>query len=273
MPAHNPQLIDAHCHAQAPELQAHINAWWQRAEEAGVTGFHCCGTEESDWQACMDLRRQKRNLFISLGLHPWFIRNRSPKWLSKLSACLAKTPAGIGEIGLDHALTDLDPEDQESVFKSQLKLSYELRKPVSIHCRQAWQRLPLILEELGRHPVGMMIHSYSGPAELVPRLTPLGVYFSFSGSITRSGNKKGRKALCAVPGDRLLIETDAPDIMPVLPKDRQPWIVQADGKPLSEPAYLPLVLKTVAELRGTGEMEMAAMIFENTLRLLGGIMS
>ena len=82
-----------------------------------------------------------------------------------------------------------------------------------------------------------------------------GGYISFSGSITRPNNRKAGPAICAVPEDRILIETDAPDIMPST----------AEGD-LNEPANLRLVLAKAAELRGISEEELASISFSNAER-------
>jgi TatD DNase family protein len=114
--------------------------------------------------------------------------------------------------------------------------------------------MPELLKSVGALPAGFVLHSYSGSPELVGQLAKLGAYFSFSGSITFSGNKKGYKSVLAVPPDRLLIETDSPDLTP-------PAARFAD-KP-NEPANIVHVLRKVAELRGMPEDELAEQMWKN----------
>ena len=97
---------------------------------------------------------------------------------------------------------------------AQLELALRFGRPVSIHCRKAWAAFLSVLKRFGRLPAGGIVHSYSGPPELIPELIGYNLSFSFSGSITRQGNKRGKKSLAAVPLERLLIETDSPDMPP-----------------------------------------------------------
>lgn len=228
----------------------------ERAGNAGVTRVVCCGTEEEDWAGVLGLKeRYPKAVIASFGLHPWYAGRRSGQWLKRLEECLASVPSGVGEIGLDFALEGLDSKTQEEVLRSQLELAVRLKRPVSLHCRKAWDALLGILKEYGPLEAGGLLHSYSGAAELIPELNSLGLCISFSGSITRSGNKRGQRALAAVPDRYLLIETDSPDILPA----------GIDG--LNEPAHLVLVARAVASLRGVGEEEIARVTFENAERV------
>jgi len=257
------QLFDAHCHLQDERLAASLDAMLQRAAVAGVAGWMCCGSAEADWSAVLAVAEKFPAVRSSLGLHPWYVGTRAVGWLDRLRALLTAHPrAGVGEIGLDHALENANLVEQEQAFLEQFALSIEMRRPASVHCRRAFGRLVELLPRFPPHPAGFVIHSYSGAAELVASLVKLGAYFSFSGSITRSGNRRGHAALRAVPADRLLIETDAPDLPPVVA-----------GQPLdgpNEPANLIHVLRTAAVLRGVSEADLAAQTWANVQRLFQG---
>jgi TatD DNase family protein len=113
-----------------------------------------------------------------------------------------------------------------------------------------------------------VIHSYSGAPDLIPALAAHGAFFSFSGSVTRPHNKRARTAVTVVPPDRLLIETDAPDLMPFAPAaPGTPAAPLSDGP--NEPANLPLVRDAVAALRGMPPDELADLTFRNALRAFG----
>jgi len=254
------QLFDAHCHLQDEKLAGDLAGVLARAAAAGVAGAMCCGSSESDWPTMLTVAEQFPCVQLSFGLHPWYVGARQTGWLDRLRGLLAAQPrAGVGEIGLDHALEGADLAAQEAVFLEQFALSIELRRPASLHCRRAFGRLLELLPRFPAHPAGFVIHSFSGAAELIAPLARQGAYFSFSGSITRSGNRRGHAALCAVPPDRLLIETDAPDLPPVI-DGRVP-----EGP--NEPANLIHVLRAAAALRGVPEAALAAQTWRNALRL------
>ena len=253
-------LFDCHNHIQDERLFPMISDVMERARNAGVVKMGVKGCCEADWPRVISVMETYEGIHPAFGLHPWFIGDRSTEWLQTLEALLVQYPqASVGEIGIDHAMDERDDTDQESVFVAQLELAKRLNRPVSIHCRQAWGRLIELLDQFGDLPRGILIHCFGGSAEVAMELVKRGGYISFSGSITRPNNKKAGPAIRAVPDDRILIETDAPDILPATAKGH-----------LNEPANLRLVLSKAAELRGIPEDVLAVLTFENATALLGG---
>ena len=253
------KLFDCHNHIQDVRLFPIISEVMERARNAGVIRMGVKGCCEDDWTRVITVMENYEGIHPAFGLHPWFIGDRSPDWLQTLEAHLVKYPqASVGEIGIDHAIESRDDADQEDVFLAQLELAKKLNRPASIHCRQAWGRLIELLDQFGDLPRGMLIHCFGGSAEVAQELIRRGGYISFSGSITRPNNRKAGPAIRAVPDDRILIETDAPDILPA-----------TAGGTLNEPANLRLVLSKAAELRGVPENVLASLTFENAAALLG----
>jgi len=261
-------LFDAHCHLQDPKLMEQLPGVAERARSAGVGGFACCATEEADWPAVARLAAEQPEIVPAFGIHPWYMGACAPGWQDRLRERLAAVPsAGVGEIGLDHAIRERNDELQMRVFFEQLNVAVELERPVSLHCRQAWGAMLDTLTRIGRSLPGFVVHSYSGAVDHVEPLAGLGARFSFSGTITRSRNHRGHAAARAVPLDRLLIETDSPDLMPVR-GDRVPPADGRDPDPEpNEPANLVYVCRRVAELRGMPVDELADITWRNARRL------
>ena len=257
-------LFDAHCHLQDERLAPNLDGAVQRATQAGVRRFLCCGSSEHDWPLVATLARKYHGVIPAFGLHPWYVRDRSTEWLAHLTHALSDAPSVVGEIGLDHAIEPRNDEEQESVFAAQLHLARELNRPASIHCRRAWEQLLAVLKKSGALPRGFMIHSYSGAPEFVKPLADLGAFFSFSGSITRSGNKRGHRAAREVPADRLLIETDAPDLPPVIHEGDH-----ISEPSVNEPANLRYVVSALAGVRGCSIDQIAELTWNNACRLFG----
>jgi TatD DNase family protein len=259
-------LFDAHCHLQDERVLGRADAIVAAASAAGVRGMASCGTRETDWGPLEGLARRHPAVVPFFGLHPWFVRGRSPGWLGELRARLGRLPSGVGEIGLDHVLEPRDDAEQEAVFAAQLDLAREFAVPANLHCRKAWGDLRRILAERGPFPAGLVIHAYSGPPELVPPLAEAGAYFSFSGTLTYARNLRGPARVRAIPPERLLVETDSPDMHPAV-----------DGRPpegaLNEPANLPQVLAAVAGLRVESDEAQASQVWENALRLFAPLLT
>lgn len=263
------QLFDAHNHIQEERLFSRLNWVMDRARAAGICRMGVKGCSEADWGRVEHIVNNFDCIFPAFGIHPWFISGRSVNWTTKLENLLTSYPqASVGEIGIDHAVENRDDADQEAVFLAQLELARKFDRPVTIHCRQAWGRLIELLDQFGDLPKGMMIHCFGGSAEVAMELVRRGAYISFSGSITRPNNKKAEPALRAVPADRLLIETDAPDIFPC--NMVQDACLCEDGQILNEPANLRAVLAKAAAFRGVSQADLAELTFENAERFFGG---
>jgi len=259
------KLFDAHCHLQDSRLRKNLAGVLQRARAVGLEGMLCCGSAEDDWEDVAVIAAESSMVVPAFGLHPWYVQKRSACWEDRLRAFLHRFPfAAVGEIGLDHALPGRNDEEQRIVFLAQLALARELRRPVAIHCRRAWSDLLSMQAELAALPAGFLVHSYSGSVNMIETLTRLGGWFSFSGSITWPRNLRGQSAVRQVPEERLLIETDAPDL--------RPWLSGSADSPAdepNEPANLSLILRRVAELRGMPPEAMAERLWSNTLEFLG----
>ena len=221
----------------------------QRALVHGVHHMVNCGTSPADWPLVLDQSALFPSLIPAIGVHPWFVSDLPNDWHDQLADLLRSHPALlIGETGLDALHNPPDLEHSKTVFRRQIELAVEFRRPLIIHCVRAWGPLLDALKHFGPLPAGFMLHAFSGTAEIIRELLPLNAFFSLAGSVTQPGNHRVRNAASQVPADRLLIETDAPDFLPASMPDR--------ALP-NEPANLPLVLKAVAELRACSAAELA----------------
>ncbi len=255
-------LFDAHLHLQDERINQSIDTILKKASEAGVKGFLCCGSMVEDWQDVLEISRNWPAVIPAFGLHPWYVEMAPKSWPDLLKEYLICTPSVVGEIGLDVMFRKKTLELQLRAFEIQLALAVELKRPVSVHCLKAWHHLIPIIERYRRSGVTVQLHAYSGGPEQIEKLTDLGCYFSFTGAITRENSKKLRASITRVPQDRLLLETDSPDIP-----------LQIDGKidktiP-NQPANLPLVLRQAARLLEKDESVLAAQTWDNTIAFLG----
>ena len=254
------KLFDAHVHLQDPRILNRTSEVIRRAQEAGILWMMCCATREEDWDGVLELSQMHAGVLPSLGVHPWHVHECKTGWQERLEDGIGKLVCGVGEIGLDYALDPQTRELQNAALVAQLRIARKYRRPVSIHCRKAWGPLADILRQEGGLPDGGMIHAYSGSPDLVKVLEKLGAFLSFGAALTRPGNKKARAAAAIVSPQRLLIETDSPDMIP--------YGLKAD---FNEPAHLGRVLKALAVIRGEDVLEVAELTFANSLHLFGNL--
>ena len=269
--SHSPLMFfDAHNHLQDERFEGRLVEIVAAARAAGVAKMVVNGSCEGDWPAVRALWETQPDLVIpSFGYHPWYLAERSAAWAERLREFLDTTPgAVVGEIGLDRWKPGLSYEGQESVFLAQLELAAERNVAASIHCLKAWGRMLELLKSARRPARGFLLHSYGGAVDLVRPLADLGAHFSFPGYYAHERKERQREAFLAVPLDRLLVETDAPDQLgpPVVAPHQ---LVGPDGKPMNHPANLPAIYRYLAELRDTDLPALVNVVAANAKRLFG----
>lgn len=256
------ELYDCHLHLQDAKFAGHQEQVLARAARAGVTRMLCNGVQEEDWPQVVALAQKYPAVIPFFGVHPWQAAGRSALWLARLREYLALLPAGVGEIGLDRACR-VPLAEQLPVFHAQLALARERQLPVTIHCVRAWGKLREALAVDGPHRPGIILHGYGGPAEMISAFVALGGYFSFS-----FAGLAGESLLARIPGERLLLETDAPYRCPPPELVRNRELAQAG---INEPANLEYLYGLVAALRGVTPESLAAQVGENGRRLVAAL--
>jgi len=253
-------MFDSHCHLQDKRIYGCLDGIINSARRAGVGRMLCCGSDAADWADVARAGAAYEEVLCAYGVHPWYVNDVNDDWIPLLERYLAEDKtAAVGEIGLDHAVGPRNDAVQADIFCRQLEIARRYRRPVSIHCRKAWGGLLPILRDMGGLPHGGAIHSYSGPPDLVRELEKLGCCISFSGSILIPGNKRALNALKEVSPDRLLVETDSPDILPA-----------GAAGPHNEPANLLMVIGKISEILGEPPEKIARLTYDNACRVFCG---
>lgn len=267
-------MIDTHCHLDRPEFDEDRDAVLARARAAGVTDVVVPAVGPDGWQALLALVGSRPGLHGGLGIHPQVLPSLDPRdderHLADLDAALARAAAGpgrgdavaVGECGIDGpAASGACPgphpatlDRQAAVLAGHLRLASRRGLPVILHVFRAHDAVLEVLERDGV-PAGGVLHSFSGSAEQVGRYARLGLHFSFAGPVTWERARKPLLAARAVPPDRLLLETDAPDQTPRPARGR------------NEPALLPRIAAALAAALDVPVGELDARTSANARRL------
>lgn len=266
--------IDTHAHIDTPRFgddSARREAAL-RARDVGIAAIVIPGIEPATWSALLRCAARLREeitgvcFHTALGIHPQALPDLDPagddEAIASLEQQLAEPPPdmlAIGECGLDWGPlgegAGASRARQVAVLEAHLKLSRRTGMPLLLHCLHAHA---VLLERLAAAPTPpAILHSWSGSAELVARFCRLGHYVSFAGSITLPNARRPLLAARAVPGDRLLLETDSPDQTP-----------HARRPARNEPALLPDIAAAVASAREVPLDELAETTTANARRVL-----
>jgi TatD DNase family protein len=222
-----------------------------RAAAAGVAAMVITGTSErTSREAQAIAQRMPGALHATAGVHPHHAKECTPATLDALRA-LAAMPGvvAIGECGLDYN-RDFSPRPvQDRWFEAQLALAADLGLPVFLHERDAHDRFIAILREHRGRIRAAVIHCFTGSDKELDAYLDLDMHVGITGWIC--DERRGvhlRRLAPRIPEDRLMLETDAPFLVPRQMKPRPSR---------NEPAFLPHVLEAVASACGRPVEEVA----------------
>lgn len=246
-------LVDIGVNLAHRRFDADRDAVIARAQAAGVRRLVVTGTSLPASAAALRLGRERPGvLYATAGIHPHEARHASPAALTDLAA-LAGAPEvrAVGECGLDFDRDFSPRSQQEAAFEAQLELASRLGKPVFLHERAAHARFVAILSRWRPRLRAAVVHCFTGTAAELDAYLGLDLHIGITGWINDERRGLGlREIVGRIPPDRLMIETDAPFLVP---RDARPR--PRDGR--NEPALLTLVLAAVARATGRAEGQLA----------------
>ncbi len=239
-------MIDSHTHLDV--CKAPNDELVAAAREAGVKRMLTIGLDAASSRDALAAAETFDDVFAAVGHHPNATEGFDAGDLAELRAlaghhrCVA-----IGETGLDYFRDTAPRADQERAFEAQIALAAETGKPLIIHARAAEHDT---LRMLRAHAAGVtvVLHCFSMPQRL-EEVLDLGWYVSFAGNVTYPSAGELAATVDRVPGDRLLVETDAPYLTP-----------QAVRKQRNEPAFVVHTARFLAEARGVSVQELDATV-------------
>ncbi|TVS18179.1 MAG: hydrolase TatD [Gammaproteobacteria bacterium] len=256
-------MVDIGVNLTAPQFQDDLDHVLTRARAAGVQRQLVTGTDVEHSVAAVELAdRHTGELFATAGVHPHGAAAVAKDWRQQLSKLIREEAVrAVGETGLDFNRDYSPRPEQEAVFIAQLELAAECRLPVFLHERDTLGRFFQLFEPLADDLAGGVLHCFTGDERDLDRALTAGLHIGITGWICDERRGGPLQALVArIPRERLLIETDAPWLLPRTirprPKSRR-----------NEPCLLPWVLATLARCRDEDPVELAATTTANACRL------
>lgn len=250
-------LVDSHCHLDASAFDADRSDVIARARAAGVQVQVVPAVTAASWPKLRQACRSAEGLYPAYGLHPMFLEAHRPEHLDELRGWIERErPCAVGECGLDFFVAGLDAELQQQYFMGQLRIAREFELPVIVHARRAVDAVIAAIKQVGG--LRGVVHSFPGSPEQAAQLHKLGFLLGLGGPLTYDRAQRLQRLVATMPLEQLLLETDAPD---------QPDAGIRGER--NEPSRLPVILDTVARLRGQPAEDIAAQTTANATRLFG----
>ena len=280
-------FVDTHTHFYDEWLLPDAEEAVQRALEAGVGKMIQADVDSRERPAMWEVgQRHPGVLFQMLGLYPgsvgadWreeldqvYSLSQNPQTRSKATQGVQgirppvgetspKTNAGafvaIGEIGLDYHEGLEFVEEQKDVLRLQLELASALNLPVNIHLRDAWEDFFSVLSDCAHLHLRGNLHCFASSYEIYERARRYGDFSVGIGGVVTFKNASVAKAVERIPLEKILLETDAPYLAPVPFRGKR-----------NESAYLPLIARKVADIKGLPLQEIETITTHNAETLFG----
>jgi TatD DNase family protein len=249
--------FDTHLHLDATDVP---RALLEPARQVGVGYFLVAGTDAEDSRRAIAVARAEPGVVASVGVHPHAAGQAGN--LAEFRELLAAPQAvAVGEIGLDYYYDHSPRADQRRVFAAFLELAGEFKRPVIVHCRDAFDDCLPMLAAAATAGLRVLIHSFTGTPAQAEQALGFGALLSFNGMVTFPKADNIRAALAVVPTDRLLLETDSPYLAPVPQRGKR-----------NVPAYLVAVGERVATEKHLSTTDLARLTTGNALRFFGMVL-
>lgn len=252
--------VDSHAHIEMEVFDPDREEVIERALSSGVAIIVNVGNGDlarDSHSAAIRIAERYPFIYTTVGIHPHEARLANEDLYSKLAE-LSHHPKVIawGEIGLDYHYDNSPRDVQRRAFRRQLELARERRLPVVIHTREAEEdTLAILCQEWSGAGLPGVIHCFTGSQGFAESAIQMGFYISFSGIVTFKKSDQLRRVACAMPLDRILIETDSPFLAPEPHRGRR-----------NEPAFVLEVARQIAQLRGLEPEQLGRITSENFKR-------
>ncbi|MEN8194165.1 MAG: TatD family hydrolase [Bacteroidota bacterium] len=251
--------VDTHAHLFFNNFNEDRDEVIKRALEAGVNYMIVPGTDLETSKQAIELAEQYDSIYAAVGIHPHDTREWNDSIISELKE-LAKHEkvVAIGEIGLDYYYDFSPKETQLVAFEKQIELALELGKPIIVHNRDSNEDIMEFARKYKKSGLKAQYHCFAGSANDARNLIKMGHFISFTGNITFKKADSIREVLANVNPQNLLLETDSPFLTPVPFRGKR-----------NEPANIPLIAETVAEIHHLTPADIARITSWNAYKLFG----
>lgn len=255
--------FDAGVNLTNPRLLKDLDGVMQRAQDAGVQQQLVISTSLEEAEQAIRLCEQyPKQLWMTVGIHP-HDAEQAPADVKHRLHDLAQAPnvVAMGECGLDFNRNFSSPDTQKRVFIAQIELANELHLPLYLHERDAIDTQIMLLNQYCDVTTPCLTHCFTGDQQALQRYAERGHWFGITGWVCdERRNQDLVSALQDVPLDRLVIETDAPFLLPRGIKPRPK---------MNEPRLLPHVGDTLARYLGMSAPTLAQLTYRNARLFFG----
>ncbi len=258
----NMRLIDTHTHLDFPDFDADRRRLMACAAERGVERMVVLAVHQANFQRVWELVCADSRLVAALGLHPVYLDEHQPGHVEQLRTWLQRLRGdsrlcAVGEFGLDYYLPELDKTRQQTLFEAQLQMACDFQLPALLHVRRSHAQVIATLKRYKPARAGI-VHAFAGSYEEAREYIKLGFRLGLGGAATWPQALRLRRTIARLPLDSVVLETDAPDMAPVM----HPGV-------RNSPEHLPDIAQSLAQAIGVSVEQLAEASTHNACELFG----
>ncbi|MGB0175991.1 MAG: TatD family hydrolase [Owenweeksia sp.] len=232
-------MIDTHSHIYLKDFAEDRAEMLHRAREAGVEKVYLPNIDSSSMKDLKALAESEPNCLPMMGLHPGSVKENWEEELNTILSEIDQNPdyyKAIGEIGMDLYWDKTFVKEQEAAFALQIEKALELKLPIVIHCREAFDEIFAVLENYRGKGLYGIFHCFTGTLEQAQQAIDLGLKLGIGGIVTfKNGGLD--KVVEQLNPRHIVLETDAPYLAPDPKRGKR-----------NEPSYLAYTAQKVADL-------------------------
>lgn len=254
--------IDTHTHLYASEFDNDRKEMIHRAIENGISKVFLPNISEETIPKMEQMVTDYPGVCYSMmGIHPCDIEKDWERQLDAIKSYYKKGyHIGIGEIGIDLYWDKSLKSEQIEAFRAQVKWAKEEKLPVSIHCRDAWEEILMVLDEENTANLSGILHCFTGSVGQAKHIISYGNFKLGIGGVVTFKNGDLNKTLTDIELQHLVLETDAPYLAPAPHRGKR-----------NETAYIALVAKKLSDIYGIDEEEVGKITTNNALEIFNTI--
>ena len=248
-------IVDTHTHIFVSEFDTDRDKVIERAQFEGVEKFVLPNIDSASIPALKKtVAAYPDDMLPIMGLHPTSVKDDYLEELAKIKQEFSRFKYyGVGEIGIDLYWDKTYLKQQQDAFQTQLQWAIEMKLPVSIHIRNAFDEVFEIVEQEKSPDLTGIFHCFTGSLEQAQKAVDLNFYLGIGGVVTFK-NGKIDKFINQIPPQHIVMETDAPWLSPTPYRGKR-----------NEPAYIKLVLEKLASIYEMKTHELECILYHNAL--------
>nr|WP_298994537.1 TatD family hydrolase [uncultured Allomuricauda sp.] len=252
-------ITDTHTHLYSEAFDEDREAMMSRAMESGVKRFFIPAIDSTYTQRMLDLEASyPEHVFLMMGLHPTHVKENYKEELNHVEEMLAKRKFyAVGEIGIDLYWDKTFLTQQQDAFKYQIGLAKKYKLPIVIHCRESFDEIFEVLEEVKGEDLYGIFHCFTGTLEQAHRAISFNMKLGIGGVATFK-NGKIDKFLNQIPLEHIVLETDSPYLAPVPYRGKR-----------NESSYIIKVLERLETIYGMDKERIIDITTENSKAIFG----